>query len=162
MVKEVFGRLKWKLFNTYVDHLLHSFSLLMEIFRSSLSYAIVVNILCTYFCWEQFFIKLKFKNIFLKHQSGCFSAFTINIRMYLACTTKVDNSTAFLLSSTSIIVLLSVVDLHFFLLIVVGFRSEFLCVGDRLYAQGIVGIFWMNLIEHSNISHIWRLFVAYF
>ena len=49
VVKEVFGQLKRKLFNTYKEHLLHSFLFLMEFYRSSLGLAIIANILNTYF-----------------------------------------------------------------------------------------------------------------
>ena len=51
VTREIFGYLKRTLSTIYKDHLLHSFLLIMEFYRSSLSFATIVNILCTYFCW---------------------------------------------------------------------------------------------------------------
>ena len=50
MVKEVFGQLKKKQFNTIMNNLMHLFLLLTELSKASLGYAIIVNILCTFFC----------------------------------------------------------------------------------------------------------------
>ena len=47
-VERVFGHPTRKLFSTYLDYLFHSFLLLMEFYRSSFGYAIIVNIFITY------------------------------------------------------------------------------------------------------------------
>ena len=41
-VKEVFGHLKRRIFNIYVNHLLYSFLLLMEFYGGSLDYGVIV------------------------------------------------------------------------------------------------------------------------
>ena len=44
MAKDVFRHLKSKLFNSYMDHRLHLFVLLIEFYKSSLGYAVIVDI----------------------------------------------------------------------------------------------------------------------
>ena len=67
VVKEVFEHLKRKLFNTYIDDLLHSSLLLMEFSGSSLGYDIIVNQLCTSVSLYNFLyhmrLKVPFENI---------------------------------------------------------------------------------------------------
>ena len=50
MMKEVFIPLERRLVNTNKHHRLHSYLLLMEFYSFSIDYAIVPNLLCTYFC----------------------------------------------------------------------------------------------------------------
>ena len=57
------------------------------------------------FLLMKFFKSSKFKNIFKKYLSSCFSAFTINFRMYSSCVNKVDNFKPSMLSSRSFICL---------------------------------------------------------
>ena len=139
-VKEVAIWTLKKLLSSYMNHLLHSFLLLMEFCRSSLTYAIIVNVLCTYYCWCNFSYRQNLYRHFLKKLSS-FSTFTINVRIYLTCVNKVDHFKASMLSSTGIISLALLVsmyycllsNLNFFLLIVVGLCSEFLCVRFSCY-----------------------------
>ena len=103
-MKQVFRHLKRKLFNSCMDHRLHSFLPLIDFYRSWLGYAIIVNILCTYFCWCNFLCRQNLK-IFYKHLSICFSTISINFRMYITCANKVANIKVSMLSSTSFICL---------------------------------------------------------
>ena len=96
-----------------MNHLLRSFLLLlMELCRSSLFYAVIKNILRTYFFDPISHIVIIdiFKNINL----GVFSTFTINIRLYITCANEVNNFKALMLSLSSISVLLLVFPMYYF------------------------------------------------
>ena len=51
VMKEAFEHLKRYIFNSYMDHLLLLYPLVMDFCRSSLGYALIMNyIMCLFFC----------------------------------------------------------------------------------------------------------------
>ena len=88
VMKEIFGHLKGKQFNTYIDHLLHSLLLLTKFFLHyrlcyHCEYILYLFLLMQFFIWKFCNWKTFLKTVF--STLDCFLSFTIHIRMYLPC-----------------------------------------------------------------------------